>query len=71
MTPIGVKSKYGSCSRNCTGLININNFPHPKKHLDINYYPFVSLNTEKKDLIILFKFENLTIICFVAFVAQR
>jgi len=25
MTLIGVKSKYGSCSGNCTGLININN----------------------------------------------
>ncbi len=25
MISISVKSKYGSCSRNCTGLININN----------------------------------------------
>ena len=25
MTLIGVKSKYGSCSGNCTGLINFNN----------------------------------------------
>jgi hypothetical protein len=25
VTLIGVKSKYGSCSGNCTGLININN----------------------------------------------
>ena len=25
MTLIGVKSKYGSCSGNCTGLIKINN----------------------------------------------
>ena len=24
MTSIGVKSKYGSCSGNCTGLIKIN-----------------------------------------------
>ncbi len=27
MTLIGVKSKYGSCSGNCTGLININKYP--------------------------------------------
>ncbi len=27
MTLIGVKSKYGSCSGNCTGFININNKP--------------------------------------------
>lgn len=27
MTLIGVKSKYGSCSGSCTGLININNTP--------------------------------------------
>ena len=33
MTLIGVKSKYGSCSRNCTGLININNSPPPKKNI--------------------------------------
>jgi len=26
VTLIGVKSKYGSCSGNCTGLININNY---------------------------------------------
>ena len=25
VTSIGVKSKYGSCSGNCTGLINIKN----------------------------------------------
>ena len=25
MTLIGVKSKYGSCSGNCTGIINISN----------------------------------------------
>ena len=25
VTLMGAKSKYGSCSRNCTGLININN----------------------------------------------
>lgn len=25
VTLIGVKSKYGSCSGNCTGLINVNN----------------------------------------------
>ena len=31
MTLIGVKSKYGSCSGNCTGLININNIPNIKK----------------------------------------
>ena len=31
MTLIGVKSKYGSCSRNCTGLININNKQKKKK----------------------------------------
>ena len=31
VTLIGVKSKYGSCSRNCTGLININNTPPQKK----------------------------------------
>lgn len=31
MTLIGVKSKYGSCSRNCTGLINVNNIPYHKK----------------------------------------
>ena len=31
MTLIGVKSKYGSCSGNCTGLININNIPPQKK----------------------------------------
>ena len=30
MTLIGVKSKYGSCSGNCTGLININNIPPPQ-----------------------------------------
>lgn len=24
MTLIGVKSKYGSCNGNCTGLINLN-----------------------------------------------
>lgn len=29
MTLIGVKSKYGSCSGNCTGLIKINNTPPP------------------------------------------
>jgi hypothetical protein len=27
MISIGVKSKYGSCSGNCTGLINVNNTP--------------------------------------------
>jgi hypothetical protein len=26
MILIGVKSKYGSCSRNCTGLINVNKY---------------------------------------------
>lgn len=31
VTLIGVKSKYGSCSGNCTGLIKINNTPPPKK----------------------------------------
>ena len=30
MTLIGVKSKYGSCSGNCTGLININNISNIK-----------------------------------------
>ena len=30
MTLIGVKSKYGSCSGSCTGLININKTPYPK-----------------------------------------
>lgn len=25
VTSIGVKSKYGSCSGNCTGMINFNN----------------------------------------------
>ena len=28
VTLIGVKSKYGSCSGNCTGLINIKNAPN-------------------------------------------
>ena len=28
MTLIGVKSKYGSCSGNCTGLINVNNMKY-------------------------------------------
>ena len=27
MTLIGVKSKYGSCSGNCTGFIYINYYP--------------------------------------------
>jgi hypothetical protein len=27
MTLIGVKSKYGSCSGNCTGIIKYNNIP--------------------------------------------
>ena len=31
VTLIGVKSKYGSCSGNCTGLIKINNTPPLKK----------------------------------------
>ena len=31
VTLIGVKSKYGSCSGNCTGLIKINNTPPPPK----------------------------------------
>ena len=31
MTLIGVKSKYGSCSGNCTGLIKIKNTPPSKK----------------------------------------
>ena len=31
VTLIGVKSKYGSCSGNCTGLIKINNTPKKKK----------------------------------------
>ena len=35
MTLIGVKSKYGSCSRNCTGLINVNNNPFPRKKKQI------------------------------------
>ena len=31
VTLIGVKSKYGSCSGNCTGLVKINNTPPPPK----------------------------------------
>ena len=31
VTLISVKSKYGSCSGNCTGLIKINNSPPPIK----------------------------------------
>ena len=31
MTLISVKSKYGSCSGNCTGLIKINNTPKAYK----------------------------------------
>ena len=37
MTLIGVKSKYGSCSGNCTGLININNTQKKRK------VPFVGM----------------------------
>ena len=37
MTLIGVKSKYGSCSGNCTGLININNTPQHKKKMRLKY----------------------------------
>ena len=31
MTLISVKSKYGSCSGNCTGIIEINNNPNKQK----------------------------------------
>ena len=37
MTLIGVKSKYGSCSGNCTGLINIKNTQKKRK------VPFVGM----------------------------
>jgi hypothetical protein len=37
VTSIGVKSKYGSCSGNCTGLININNTQKKRK------VPFVGM----------------------------
>ena len=40
MTLIGVKSKYGSCSGNCTGLIKINNTPSKKKKRKV---PFVGM----------------------------
>jgi len=35
MILIGVKSKYGSCSGNCTGFININNTPSSFKYKGI------------------------------------
>ena len=36
MTLISVKSKYGSCSRNCTGLIKFNNISK-KKYIFTQY----------------------------------
>jgi len=38
MTLIGVKSKYGSCSGNCTGLITINNTQYVKYIISYIYY---------------------------------
>ncbi len=40
VTLIGVKSKYGSCSRNCTGLIIINN---PTIKQNTRKVPFVGM----------------------------
>lgn len=43
MTLIGVKSKYGSCSGNCTGLINLNNTYNIYRNIYIRRVPFVGM----------------------------
>jgi hypothetical protein len=45
VTLIGVKSKYGSCSGSCTGVININNTP-------IHIYMYVYIYIYKETSII-------------------
>lgn len=44
MTLIGVKSKYGSCNGNCTGLINLNK--------NKTFICFIKLSFVKKNLIL-------------------
>jgi len=46
MILIGVKSKYGSCSGNCTGLMNVNNTPPPF----FLYNMYIFLHMSKKPL---------------------
>ena len=40
---ISVKSKYGSCSGSCTGLININNTPYIYIYIYKRKVPFVGM----------------------------
>ena len=50
MILIGVKSKYGSCSGNCTGLININNTPpFIKKLIFFSYMYLKGLYSSKAE----------------------
>ena len=46
MTLISVKSKYGSCSGNCTGLINCNNTPEILQVLLNNFSVFIAQPVE-------------------------
>lgn len=41
VTLIGVKSKYGSCSGNCTGIINIKDTPPIKKKIKGRFHLLV------------------------------
>ena len=47
MISISVKSKYGSCSRNCTGLININNIRKIIKKLFFYFLSLYSLKVKR------------------------
>ena len=53
MTLIGVKSKYGSCSGNCTGLININNYNIKKYIIVSGFYSLYSSTAERNTVNIL------------------
>ena len=52
MTSISVKSKYGSCSGNCTGIININKTP-----INSSYSSTVERNTVNILIYVRFIFE--------------